>query len=98
MLSTLTWWGLGLLFLIAGILGAVSAAVERRNATSFVASVTVALAGAVVAPYLAGHLHIAEVINLRVDDQPFPLVSSVVGGVLAVAIVHLMSGWRLLRN
>ena len=98
MLATLTWPGLGVLFLIAGILGAVSSAIERRNATSFVASVLVALVGAVVAPWVAGHLHIAELINLRVDDQPFPLVSSVMGGVIAVALVHLMSGWRLLRN
>lgn len=98
MLATLTWPGLGVLFLIAGILGAVSAAIERRSATSFVASVLVALVGAVVAPWVAGHLHIAELINLRVDDQPFPLVSAVMGGVVAVAIVHLMSGRRLLRN
>jgi len=96
--ATLTWPGLGVLLLIAAIVGAVSSAVERRNGTSFVASVLVAFVGAIVAPFLARHLQIAELINLRVDDQPFPLVSAVVGGVLAVALVHMMSGWRLLRN
>jgi len=86
------------LFLIAGIVGAISSALERRNATSLVASVLVALVGAVVAPFLARQLQIAELINLRVADQPFPLVSAVVGSVLAVGLVHMMSGWRLLRN
>jgi uncharacterized membrane protein YeaQ/YmgE (transglycosylase-associated protein family) len=93
-----SWAGLGVLFLIAGIVGAISSALERRNATSFVASVLVALVGAVVAPFLARQLQIAELINLRVADQPFPLVSAVVGSVLAVGLVHMMSGWRLLRN
>jgi len=98
MLTTLTWPGVGVLLLIACIIGAVSVALQGRGQTAFAVASLVALIGAVGGPWLARQFNIIEAINLRVDDQPFPLISAVVGGALAVILLNLISGRRLLRN
>jgi uncharacterized membrane protein YeaQ/YmgE (transglycosylase-associated protein family) len=98
MLTTLTWPGLGVLALIAGSLGAVSTSLGGRGRGGFVVAVLIALVGAVAGPWLAREFRIAELINLRVDDQPFPIISSAIGAAVAVTLLHLTSGPRLLRN
>jgi|SRR5579864_1249939 len=98
MLTTLTWPGLGLLALIACIFGAVCTSVGGRSRGGFVVAILIALVGAVVGPWLAREFQVAELINLRVDDQPFPLISSAIGAAVAVTLLQLTSGPRLLRN
>jgi uncharacterized membrane protein YeaQ/YmgE (transglycosylase-associated protein family) len=98
MLTTLTWPGLGVLALVACIFGAVSTSIGGRSRSGFVVALLIALVGAVVGPWLAREFQIAELINLRVDDQPFPLVSSAIGAAVAVTLLHVTSGPRLLRN
>jgi uncharacterized membrane protein YeaQ/YmgE (transglycosylase-associated protein family) len=98
MLTTLTWPGLAVLALIACIFGAVSTSLGGSGRGGFVGALLIALVGAVVGPWLAREFHIAEFINLRVDDQPFPLISSAIGAAIAVTLLHLTSGPRLLRN
>jgi uncharacterized membrane protein YeaQ/YmgE (transglycosylase-associated protein family) len=97
-LTTLTWPGLAVLALVACIFGAVSTSLGGRGRGGFVVALLIALVGAVVGPWLAREFQIAEFINLRVDDQPFPIISSAVGAALAVTLLHLTSGPRLLRN
>jgi uncharacterized membrane protein YeaQ/YmgE (transglycosylase-associated protein family) len=98
MLATLTWPGLAVLGLVACIFGAVSTALGGRGRGGFVAALLLALVGAIVGPWLAREFQIAELINLRVDDQPFPLISSAIGAAVAVTLLHLTPGPRLLRN
>jgi uncharacterized membrane protein YeaQ/YmgE (transglycosylase-associated protein family) len=71
---------------------------EDAAAVAFVLALLIALVGAVVGPLLARTFHLAELINLRVDDQPFPLISSAIGAAVAVTLQQLTSGPRLLRN
>jgi uncharacterized membrane protein YeaQ/YmgE (transglycosylase-associated protein family) len=98
MLTTLTWSGLGVLVTLACICGAVGTALSGRGAGGLVVSILLALLGAVIGPWLAREFHVAELINLRVSDQPFPLISSAIGAAIAVTLLHLSSGPRLLRN
>ena len=98
MLTTLTWSGLGVLLVLACICGAVGTALSGRGTGGLVVSILLALVGAVVGPWLAREFQLAELINLRVSDQPFPLISSAIGAVVAVTLLHLSTGPRLLRN
>lgn len=98
MLTTLTWPGLGVLLLIAGILAAIATSLGRRDSGGFVLAVLLGLVGAVVGPWLAREFQINELINLRVDGQPFPLISSALGAAIVVTLLHLASGPRLRRN
>ncbi len=98
MLITLTWPGLGVLLLIAGILGAVVTSLGWRGSGGLVLAVLLALVGATVGSWLAREFQMSELIHLRVDGQPFPLVSSAVGAATAVTLLRLASGPRLRRN
>lgn len=98
MLATLTWPGVATLLTLAAILGTVGTALGGRGAGGLMVAILAALAGAVIGPWLAHAWQIAEFINLRVGDQPFPLVSSAIGAAVAVTLVHFSSGSRLLRN
>lgn len=98
MLITLAWPGLAVLLLIAGILGAVSTSLGKRGSGGFVLAVLLALVGAIVGPWLAREFQMSELINLRVDGQPFPLISSAVGAAVAVTMLRLASGRQLRRN
>jgi uncharacterized membrane protein YeaQ/YmgE (transglycosylase-associated protein family) len=86
------------LALIAGIFGAVSTSLGGPGRGGFVVALLIALVGAVVGPWLARVFQIAELINLRVGDQPFPLISSAIGAAVAVTLARLTSGPRLLRT
>jgi uncharacterized membrane protein YeaQ/YmgE (transglycosylase-associated protein family) len=86
------------LALIACIFGAVSTSLGGPGRGGFVVALLIALVGAVVGPWLARELQLAELINLRVDDQPFPLISSAIGAAVAVTLLHLTSRPRLLRS
>jgi len=98
MLTTLTWPGLAVLALVAGIVGAVSTSLGGRGRGGLVVALLLALVGAVAGPWIAREFQFAELINLRVDDQPFPLVSSAVGAAVAVTLLHLTTGPRLLHS
>jgi uncharacterized membrane protein YeaQ/YmgE (transglycosylase-associated protein family) len=98
MLTTLTWPGLAVLALVAGIFGGVSTSLGGRGRGGFVAAVLIALVGGVVGPWLARAFQMGELINLRVDDQPFPIISSAIGAAVAVTLLHLTTGPRLLRS
>ena len=87
-----------MLLVIAGISGAVGTVLGGGGQGRLVASVALGLAGAVLGPWLAHQFHVAELFELQVSDQPFPLVSSALGAAVSVALVSFASGPRLLRN
>jgi uncharacterized membrane protein YeaQ/YmgE (transglycosylase-associated protein family) len=97
-LTTLTGPGLAVLLLIAGISGAVGTALRGGRRGRLVASVALGLAGAVLGPWLAHEFHVAELVELQVSDQPFPLVSSALGAAVSVALLYVLSGRQLLRS
>jgi uncharacterized membrane protein YeaQ/YmgE (transglycosylase-associated protein family) len=86
------------LLIIAGIAGAVGTALGGRGRSSFVASVGLGLVGAVIGPWVVHQFHLTELVELQVGDQPFPLISTLLGASLTVALLHVASGPRLLRN
>jgi uncharacterized membrane protein YeaQ/YmgE (transglycosylase-associated protein family) len=47
---------------------------------------------------VAHQLHLSEPLVLHVSGQPFPIVWSIIGAALFVALLHLMSGRRWVRN
>ena len=98
MLTPLNGMQLVVLLVIAGIAGAIGTALGGGGRSSFVASVALGLVGAAFGPWLVHQFHLTELVQLQVGDQPFPLVSATLGAGLTVALLHLASGPRLLRN
>jgi uncharacterized membrane protein YeaQ/YmgE (transglycosylase-associated protein family) len=54
--------------------------------------------GALLGPWVARQLTLGDPIVLHVSRQPFPIVWSIIGAALFVALLHLMSGRRSART
>ena len=95
---TLTLEGLIVLIVIAAICGAVGRAIAGGGPGGLIASVALGFIGALIGPWVARAMHLSEPYVLRFGGQSFPIVWSIVGAALFVAILHLVSGPRWVRN
>jgi uncharacterized membrane protein YeaQ/YmgE (transglycosylase-associated protein family) len=89
---TFTLPGLILLIVIAAICGAVGKALAGGGPGGLVTSTALGFVGALLGPWVAQQLHLAEPLVVSVSGRPFPIVWSIVGAALFVALLHLLSG------
>jgi uncharacterized membrane protein YeaQ/YmgE (transglycosylase-associated protein family) len=95
---TLTLSGLVVLIVIAAICGAVGKALGGGGRGGLVASIALGFIGALLGPWVAHQFHLPEPLVFHVSGQPFPIVWSIIGAAIVVALLHLMSGRRWVRN
>jgi uncharacterized membrane protein YeaQ/YmgE (transglycosylase-associated protein family) len=93
---TITLSGLIVLIVIAAICGAVGRALAGGGG-GLVTSVALGFIGALIGPWVAHQFHLGEPLVLHVSGEAFPIVWSIVGAALFVALLHLMSGRRWVR-
>jgi uncharacterized membrane protein YeaQ/YmgE (transglycosylase-associated protein family) len=75
---------------IAGVCGAIARALAGGSRGGFVVSVLVGFVGAFIGTWLARQLHLATLFVMMIGGHPFPIVWSIVGGMLLVAIAHVL--------
>ena len=95
---TFTLPGLIVLIVIAAICGAVGKALAGGGQGGIIASIALGFIGALLGPWVARQLHLSEPLVLQVSGQPFPIVWSIIGAALFVALLHLLSGRGWVRN
>jgi len=88
----LTVTGVLILLLIAGICGAIGRSVAGGTQGGFLVSIVVGFLGALVGSSIAHALHLPALWTVIVDRHPFPILWSIVGAAVFVALVHLVSG------
>jgi uncharacterized membrane protein YeaQ/YmgE (transglycosylase-associated protein family) len=91
---TFTLPGLIVLIVIAALCGALGKALVGGGGGGLITSIALGFIGAILGPWVAAQLHLAEPLVLQVSGQPFPIVWSIIGAALFVALLHLMSGRR----
>jgi uncharacterized membrane protein YeaQ/YmgE (transglycosylase-associated protein family) len=94
---TITLTGLVVLLVIAGICGAIGRAVGGGTRGGFLVSIVVGFVGAVFGLLLANQMHLPEVLRVNIDGHSFPIVWSIIGAALFVALARLLSGGRTRR-
>ena len=94
---TLTLTGLVIYLIIAGVCGAIGRAIGGGTGGGFIVSIAVGFVGALLGSYIAHAMHLPELMVITVDRHPFPILWSIIGAAVFVAIVHLLSG-RSLRS
>lgn len=82
------------LLLIAGICGAVGKAIAGYYPGGFLVSIGVGFIGALVGTWLARLLHLPELLTVSIGGTPFPIVWSIAGSALFVALIALLRGRR----
>ena len=91
---TLTLPGLIVLIVIAAICGAVGKALAGGARGGLIVSIALGFIGALLGPWVARQLGLSEPFVLRMSGQSFPIVWSIIGAALFVALLHLLSGRR----
>jgi len=94
---TLTLPALIVLIVIAAICGGVGKALAGGGPGGLLVSTALGFIGALFGPRVALQLHLSEPLVLHVGGQPFPIVWSIIGAALFVAVLHLVSGRRWAR-
>jgi len=96
---TLSLTGLLILLIIAGVCGAIGRAIGGGTGGGFFVSIAVGFVGALLGSFVAHYFHLPELLMVSVDAHPFPILWSIIGAALFVAVIHLISGgpvrtWR----
>jgi uncharacterized membrane protein YeaQ/YmgE (transglycosylase-associated protein family) len=89
---TLALPGLIVLVVIAAICGAVGKALAGGVRGGLIVSIALGLIGALVGPWVAQQLGLSEPFVLHLSGQSFPIVWSIIGAALFVALLHFLSG------
>ncbi len=80
-----------LLLIIAGICGGVAQSLTGYSHGGCLASIALGFIGALLGTYLQRLTGLPEIFAIQVGGQPFPIIWSVIGGVLFSAILGLIT-------
>jgi uncharacterized membrane protein YeaQ/YmgE (transglycosylase-associated protein family) len=82
------------LLLVAGLCGAVAQAIAGFSRGGFLVAIAVGFIGALLGVWLQRQTGLPEIFTIDVGGTAFPIVWSIIGGVLFAVIVGLLTGPR----
>ena len=82
------------LLLIAGLCGALGQAITGYSRGGCVVSIALGFVGALLGMWLARQLGLPELFSIQIGTTSFPIVWSIIGSALFVAIIALISRGR----
>lgn len=91
----MTLFELLILLLIAGLCGAAGQAITGFTRGGCLASIGVGFVGALIGTFMARSLGLPEIFAVNVGGTAFPIVWSILGGALFVAVIALLSRRRV---
>ncbi|HVS13625.1 MAG TPA: GlsB/YeaQ/YmgE family stress response membrane protein [Thermoanaerobaculia bacterium] len=83
-----------LYLVVAAICGAIGKALAGSARGGLLVSIVLGFIGALLGPWLAGKLGLPEPFMVNIGGQPFPVLWSIIGAALFVALIHLISRRR----
>jgi uncharacterized membrane protein YeaQ/YmgE (transglycosylase-associated protein family) len=83
-----------LLLLVAGVCGAIGQALSGYSRGGFVVAIVLGFIGAFIGVWLAGKLALPELYMLRIGTTSFPIIWSIIGATLFVAVIGLITSPR----
>ena len=91
---TMSLTNLLLLLVIAAICGAVGKALAGGVRGGLIVSTVLGFIGALLGPWVARALKLPEPFMVTIGGHPFPILWSILGAALFVALLHLISRRR----
>ena len=84
-----------ILLLIAGVCGAIGQAITGYSHGGCLVSIALGFIGALLGTWLAGLLGLPELLAIPAGGMRFPIVWSIIGAALFVAVINLISRPRV---
>jgi uncharacterized membrane protein YeaQ/YmgE (transglycosylase-associated protein family) len=82
------------LLLVAGICGSIGQAIAGYSRGGCAVSIALGLIGALLGYWIANALGLPELIIVQIGEQPFPVIWSMIGSALFVAVLSLFTRGR----
>ena len=79
------------LLLIAGVCGAIGQAIGGFSRGGCLVSIALGFVGAVLGMWLARQMGLPELFSIRIGTTNFPIIWSIIGSALFVAVISLIS-------
>jgi len=79
------------LLLIAGVCGSIGQAISGFSRGGCLVSIALGFIGAVLGMWLSRQLGLPELFSVRIGSTNFPIVWSIIGAALFVAIISLLT-------
>jgi len=83
-----------ILLVVAGICGSLGQAISGFSRGGCLVSIALGFVGAVVGMWVARSLGLPELFTVRIGDTNFPIVWSIIGSALFVAVIALLTRRR----
>jgi uncharacterized membrane protein YeaQ/YmgE (transglycosylase-associated protein family) len=90
----MTFGGVLLLLLIAAVSGSIAQALVGYSRGGCIVSIVLGLIGALLGYWIADALNLPLLFQVNIQGRTFPVIWSIIGGALFVAILNLVSGRR----
>ena len=79
------------LLLIAGVCGGIGRAIAGYSNVGCLGSIALGFIGALLGSWIARQMHLPELLTIRVGGESFPVVWSIIGSALFVAVLSLFT-------
>jgi uncharacterized membrane protein YeaQ/YmgE (transglycosylase-associated protein family) len=83
-----------ILLLVAGICGSLGQAIAGYSRGGCLVSIVLGFIGALFGVWLAGVMGLPELLSLNIGGQPFPVLWSIIGSALFVAVISVFTRRR----
>jgi uncharacterized membrane protein YeaQ/YmgE (transglycosylase-associated protein family) len=90
----MTLLGLLVLVIIAAITGSLGQALAGYSLGGCLVSAVVGFIGAYLGMWIARHFGLPDILVVKIDGQPFPVVWSIIGSAIFSAVVGLLTRRR----
>jgi uncharacterized membrane protein YeaQ/YmgE (transglycosylase-associated protein family) len=87
-------WGILLLLVVAGLCGAIGQGIAGYSRGGCLASIALGFIGALLGIWIFPRLGLPELLTVRIGDVAFPIVWSIIGATLFVAVIALLTRSR----
>lgn len=81
-----------ILLLIAGICGSLAQAIVGYSRGGCLVAIVLGFIGALLGKWLAANLGLPEIFSIQIGGSDFPIIWSIIGAALFVAILSLIAG------
>jgi uncharacterized membrane protein YeaQ/YmgE (transglycosylase-associated protein family) len=82
------------LLLVAGICGSIGRAIAGYSHGGCLVSIALGFIGALLGVWIAGALHLPDLFVVNIGGENFPIIWSIIGSALFVAVINLLTRRR----